>query len=202
MHLLPNQDEIVRVLLETGALRYGNFEYPTGLRSNQFVQLPLAMRHYQHAKMFGVGISRLLRANAEIRALIPQLSLVAPTSAGLPIAYSICEALRARQVYWAESDDTGAPIHFRQYLEPKHGECVVMVDDILRSGRKFRDLKGLLETHGAKVIGVAVIIYEPTPETVDLGDLPLYYLAKLEAKYYTDHQPTESEAIPPEEVWF
>ena len=201
MHLLPTQEEIVRVLRDTGALRYGHFKYPSGLRSNQYIQVPLAMRYYQHAKMFSVGISRLLRGNPEIRALIPQLSLVAPTIAGLPIAYGLCEALRARQVYWAESDEDGMPIHFPQFMGPEKGENVVMVDDILRSGSKFRELRQLLQERGANVIALAVTIYEPNPETVEFDELPIYYLAKVEATYYGEDEPPEAASIPPEEVW-
>src|SRR3989440_9727909 len=113
MHLLPTQDEVVRVLQETGALRDGHFEYPSGLHSNEYLQVPLAMRYYQHAKTLSVGLSRLLRANSEIRALIPQLSVVAPATGGLPVAYGVCEALRARQVYWAEQADHNQPLRFR-----------------------------------------------------------------------------------------
>ena len=39
---------------------------------------------------------------------------------------------------------------------------------------------------GATVVGLAVIIYQPTPNKRDFGSLPLYYLAKLEASYYAD----------------
>src|SRR5450755_3828437 len=105
MHLLPTPDEVVGILRETGALRDGHFEYPSGLHSNEYLQVPLAMRYYQHARTLSVGLSRLLRANSEIRTLIPRLSVVAPATAGLPVAYGICEALRAHQVYWAEKDD-------------------------------------------------------------------------------------------------
>ena len=105
MHLIPTQDEVVRVLRETGALRDGHFEYPNGLHSNEYLQVPLAMRYYQHARMLSVGLSRLLRANPEIRAMIPELSIVTPATAGLPVAYGVCEALRAKQVYWAERDE-------------------------------------------------------------------------------------------------
>jgi len=31
-----------------------------------------------------------------------------------------------------------------------------------------------------------VIIYQPAPETADFGSLPFYYLAKLDASYYSD----------------
>lgn len=203
MHLIPTQDEVVSVLRETGALRDGHFEYPRGLHSNEYLQVPLAMRHYQHQRMLSVGLSRLLRANSEIRAIIPQLSIVAPATAGLPVAYGVCEALRARQVYWAERDHDSVPLRFRQYMEPQPGEEVVLVDDILRTGSKLTELKQLLEAKGARVVGLAVIVYQPTPNTRDFGSLPLYYLAKLEASYYADSAHCElcKQGRPLESVW-
>ena len=186
MHLIPTQDEVVALLRDTGALRDGHFEYPSGLHSNEYLQVPQAMRHYQDQRMLSVGLSRLLRANPEIRAMVPQLSIVVPATAGLPVAFGVCESLRAKQVYWAEREHDDEPMRFRQYVEPQPGEQVVLVDDILRSGNKLAELKRLLEASGANVVGLAVVIYQPTPDTTSFGSLPLYYLAKLEASYYAD----------------
>src|ERR1700683_3451535 len=180
MHLVPTPDEVV------GALRDVHVQYTTGLHSNEYLQVTLAMRYYQHARMLSVGLSRLLRENPEIRAITPELSIVAPANAGLPVAYGVCEALRARQVYWAEREDTAQPMHFRQFLEQHPGEQVVLVDDILRSGRKLKEMRELLESRGARVVALAVVIYQPTPRTRDFGELPLYYLARLNASYYAD----------------
>src|SRR6266404_7792357 len=102
MHFIPTQEEVVAILRESGALRDGHFEYPSGLHSNEYLQVPLALRYYQHARTLSVALSRLLRANSEIHAMISQLSIVAPATGGLPVAYGVCEALRAHQVYWAE----------------------------------------------------------------------------------------------------
>ena len=87
MHLLPTHDEVVRVLRDTGALRDGHFVYSNGLHTNEYLQVPLAMRYYHHAKTLSVGLSRLVRANPEIRAMIPELSIVAPATGGLPVAH-------------------------------------------------------------------------------------------------------------------
>src|SRR6202030_2120609 len=186
MHLLPTQDEVVGILRETGALRDGHFEYPNGLHSNEYLQVPLAMRYYQHTRTLSVGLSRQLRANSEIRAMIPQLSIVAPATGGLPVAYGVCEALRAHQVYWAERENANEPQRFRQYLELKPGEKVLLVDDILRSGKKLAELKKLVEDNGGEVVGLAVMIYQPNPKTITFDPLPFYYLAKLDATYYKD----------------
>jgi orotate phosphoribosyltransferase len=203
MHLIPTQEEVVAVLRDTGALRDGHFEYPSGLHSNEYLQVPLAMRYYQHQRMLSVGLSRLLRANPEIRAIIPELSIVVPMTSGLPVAYGVCEALRAHQIYWAEREHDAEPLHFRQYLEQHPGEQVVLVDDILRTGSKLAELKRLVESRGAQVVGLAVVIYQPGPDTYDFGSLPFYYLAKLDARYYADAAHCElcKQGAPLEKVW-
>jgi len=203
MHLIPTQEEVVELLRRTGALRDGHFEYPNGLHSNEYLQVALAMRYYQHAKVLSVGLSRLLRANPEIRAITSELSIVAPATGGLPVAYGICEAMRAHQVYWSEEDESAGTIRFRQYLQQMRGEQVVQVDDILRTGQKLSELKQLIEANGALVVGLAVVIYQPTPKTPDFSPLPLYYLAKLDATYYTDAASCDlcRRGVPVEKVW-
>ena len=156
MHIIPTQEEVVAVLRETGALRDGHFEYPSGLHSNEYLQVPLAMRYYQYQRMLSVGLSRLLRANPEIRAIVPELSIVVPMTGGLPVAYGVTEALRAKQVYWAEREHDNEALRFRQYLDPQPGEQVVLVDDILRSGNKLVELKRLAAPAKAKVAARAI----------------------------------------------
>src|SRR5512140_2762786 len=186
MHIVPTQEDVVALLEQTGALRHGHFEYKNGLHANEYLQVPLAMRYYQHAKTLSVGLSRLVRANPEIRAVIPELSIVAPATGGLPVAYGVCEALRAHQVYWAERENENEPLRFRQYLEQVADERVLLVDDILRTGTKLTQLKKLVESSGARVVGLAVVVHQPTPQTPDFSPLPFFYLAKLDGIYYQD----------------
>jgi len=184
MHVLPTQDEIIRILNDTGALRGGHFELPNGMHTSQFLQLPLALRYYQHTRTFSVALSRLLRANPEISARIAELSVVTPASGGLPLAFGVSEALRCHQVYWAENE--GGRLRFRQYMEDHRGELVVIVDDTLRTGRKIAELKTLLESQGATVLALAVAIHQPRGPAVELDNLPLYTLARLDAEQYPD----------------
>lgn len=186
MHLIPTNEEVISMLRETGALRDGHFEYANGMHADEFLQVALAFRHYQYAKMLSVGLSRHLRADSEIRASIKDLSIVTPTTGGLPIAYGVCEALRAKQVYWAEQENDDGDMHFPQYVEQQPGEKVLLVDDILRSGKRFTKLRQLLEKNGAKVVGLAVAVYQPNPTIARFDDLPLFYLAKMDAVYYKD----------------
>ncbi len=203
MHLVPTQQEVEALLRGTGALRDGHFEYPNGLHSGEYLQVALAMRYYQHQRTLSVALSRCVRAHPEIRALIPTLSIAAPATGGLPVAYGVCEALRAHQVYWAEQVDESAPMRLRQFLELIPGEKVLLVDDILRTGRKLLELKALVEANGAEVVGLAVVIHQPTPQTPDFNPLPFFCLAKFDGLYYKDAASCDlcKQGVPLERVW-
>lgn len=191
------------MLRETGALREGHFEYPNGMHADEYLQVALAFRYFQFAKILSVGLSRRLRSDPEIRAMIKELSIVCPNTGGLPIAFGVCEALRARQVYWAEQDTDASPMRFRQFVEPGEGEKILLVDDILRSGRRLRELKWLVERAGADIVGLAVAVYQPNPTVEDLGPIPLFYLAKMDAVYYKDSSSCElcKKGVPVQKVW-
>lgn len=203
MNLVPSQEDVISLLRETGALKSGYFEYPNGLHASTYLNLPLALRYSQNVRTLCVGLSRKLRANSEIRAMLSDLSIVATAPNGLPVAYGLCEALRAHQVYWAAREDESQPLRFPQYLEVHPGEKVLIVDDILRTGRKLNELRRMVENAGAEVVGIAVLVYQPAPDTPDFGSLPLFYLAKLDAMYYKDAESAER-AYPgskAEKVW-
>lgn len=203
MHLIPTNEEVIAMLRETGALRDGHFEYANGMHSDEYLQVALAFRYYQYAKILSVGLSRRLRADTEIRAMIKELSIVCPNTGGLPVAYGVCEALRAHQVYWAEQDTDTSPMRFRQFVSPRPGEKVLLVDDILRSGRRLTELRNLVQSHGADIVGLAVAVYQPNPSVADFGSLPLYYLAKMDASYYKDSTACDlcRRGVPLQKLW-
>jgi orotate phosphoribosyltransferase len=183
MHLVPTEDEVLDLLRRTGGLREGHFEYRNGLHAREYLQVPLSMRYYETAKILSVGLSRLLRAHSDIRAMIPELSVVAPEAGGLPVAYGVCEALRAHQVYWAERDHNHEPLRFREFFELARGEKVVLVDDVLRTGRRMTQLKKLVEDNGGEVIALAVVVHQPMPGAAAFGELPFYSLATLQSTF-------------------
>lgn len=192
------------MLRQTGALRDGHFVYPNGMHADEFLQVALAFRYYKWAKILSVGLSRRLRADTEIRAMIKELSIVSPTTGGLPIAYGVCEALSAHQVYWAESEnDDPETMKFKQFIEPEEGEKVLLVDDILRSGRRLTTLRSMVERKGAKVVGLAVAVYQPNPTIANFGDLPIFHLAQMDATYYKDAESCElcKKGVPIEKIW-
>ena len=182
MDLIPSQQDVTELLLQTGALRHGHFRRPNGRHAEVHLQLAMVMRHYSESKALSVGLSRLLRLQDGVRRLPPAVSIVAPATGGLPVAYGVAEALSASQTYWAERENHS--LRFRQFMETHEGESVVLGDDLLRSGQKMRELKTLVEASGARVLAAAVLGHQEADEPVDLG-VPLLSLLRLKVKTWT-----------------
>jgi len=87
-------------------------------------------------------------------------------------------------------------------VEPAPGEKVLLVDDVLRSGRRLTKLRNLMESKGAEIVGIAVAVYQPNPSILDFGNLPLFYLAQLDALYYKDASSCElcKKGVPVEKI--
>src|SRR5690348_4697633 len=71
--LIPSENDVLDLLQKTGALRHGHFRRPTGRHAEIYLQLPLVMRHYAESKALSVGLSRLLRAQDEVRRHLPNI---------------------------------------------------------------------------------------------------------------------------------
>jgi orotate phosphoribosyltransferase len=184
MDIIPSPADVIEILHSTGALREGHFELPTGRHTNRYLQMPLALRHYQEAKMLSVALSRRLRSDVEISKHLPKVSIVCPATGGLPVAYGVGEALRAQQIYWAEKQPDQS-MQFRQFMEVHELEKIILVDDILRSGKMLRGMLQLFKERGAQVLGLGVIAKQPNAELIDFSPLPIYHLCEVQVEYFS-----------------
>ena len=62
MHLIPTNEEVITMLRQTGALREGHFEYPSGMHTDEYLQVALAFRYYEFAKILSVGVRPIPRS--------------------------------------------------------------------------------------------------------------------------------------------
>src|SRR5881409_1074647 len=112
--LIPEQDEVMRILSSTGAFREGHFVYPSGQHTPHYFQMPLAFRYYDTARVLAVALSRKFRLEKDISSQLPKVAVISPSSGGIPVAFGVRDALNAEQIYWAEQE--GGKRMFRQYI--------------------------------------------------------------------------------------
>ncbi|HZU26863.1 MAG TPA: phosphoribosyltransferase family protein [Bryobacteraceae bacterium] len=184
MDLLPSPEDVLALLRRTGALRDGHFAYTPEIHTDQHLETALAMRSWQNARLLSVALSRLVRGEIALRAVLPQLSIVAASASGIPIACGLAEVLHPAKVYWVERDDAAGPVRFAQFLRPCPGEKVLVVDDFIHSGRHLAEAAELLQSCDAKVEGIAVLIRQPNGTAISFGQVPVLSLASVPAPHY------------------
>jgi len=201
VELIPSQDTLMQILKRTGAFREGHFVYPNGKHSPHYFQMPLAFRYYDTARVLAVALSRKFRLEKDISSQLPKVSIISPSSGGIPVAFGVRDALNAEQIYWAEQEQ-GAR-QFRQYVNQGEVNPCIIVDDIIRSGHAINDTVRLVKELGARIIGCGAIVrFGTAPDEVE--GVPIKSLIDFDAKMYdNDDDCVEcKDGIQPEHVRF
>jgi orotate phosphoribosyltransferase len=198
VELLPRPEQVRALLIETGALREGHFEFPSGQHSTHYFQMPLAMRYHGNARVLNVALSRLLRTEPEVLAALPDCAIVAPAAGGIPVAFGVREALNADQIFWAEKDN--GKYYFRQYLDARGIKCI-LVDDVVRSGKVTNQMVQLIRDAGASIVAIGSLVHFKDAE-LTIGEIPYYTLLEVEPQFHMRSECPECRAgHPVEQVW-
>ena len=179
--LIPSTETVMQILKRTGAFREGHFVYPNGKHSPYYFQMPLAFRYYDTARVLAVGLSRKFRIDRDISSQLPKVSIISPSSGGIPVAFGVRDALNAEQIYWAEKE--GEHRMFRQYINQGEINPCIIVDDIIRSGHAIGETAGLVRELGAPIIGCGAIVrFKSAPN--ELEGVTIKSLVEFDAKMY------------------
>jgi orotate phosphoribosyltransferase len=179
--LVPSAEEVMDILVKTGAYRRGHFVYPNGKRASHYFQMPLAFRYYNNARFLSVGLSRLFRMEKSISSRLPKVSVVSPSPGGIMVAFGVREALGAEQIYWAEMEN--GKRQFRQYIGQGDVYPAIIVDDINRTGSAIRETIELVKELGSEVIGIGTIVkFEDAPNEFD--GIPAKSLLSFDVNFY------------------
>lgn len=181
VELIPSQDAIMQILQRTGAFREGHFIYPSGRHSPHYFQMPLAFRYYDTARVLAVALSRKFRLEKDISSQLPKVSVISPSSGGIPVAFGVRDALNAEQIYWAEQEE--GKRQFRQYVNQGEVNPCIIVDDIIRSGNAIDETVKLVKSLGARIIGCGTIVrFKSAPDEVE--GVPIKSLVDFDAHMY------------------
>jgi orotate phosphoribosyltransferase len=201
VQLIPSPEEIMQILKRTGAFREGHFVYPNGKHTAHYFQMPLAFRYYDTARVLAVALSRKFRVDRDIASQLPKVSIISPSSGGIPVAFGVRDALSAQQIYWAEQEN--GKRMFRQYVNQGDINPCIITDDIIRSGHAIEETVELVRGLGAPIIGCGAIVrFTSAPDQIE--GVPIKSLVEFDEKFYdTAEQCDEcTKGVPEEHVRF
>lgn len=187
------RDEVLDEFRAAGALLEGHFILTSGLHSPVYLQCARVMMNAAR----GEKLCRALAQAVRERFSNDAFDLVAsPAMGGVVVGYEMGRQLGVDAIFVERVEGTFA---LRRGFEIASGARVLVVEDVVTTGKSSRECIDCLTDLGATVVGEASLI-DRSNGTVDLG-VPLLSLAAIEAPAYpADKLPAslaESPAIKP-----
>ena len=137
-------------LTRCGAHQRGHFLLSSGLHSADYLQCALYFAHPRRAAHAGQLLARAITDAG----LAPHM-IVAPAMGGLIIGHEAARALDVPFIFTERED--GEMVLKRGFgLEP--GQRVVVVEDVVTTGRSTKEVLAILEDLAGEVIGVASVV--------------------------------------------
>ncbi len=140
--------DVATLLRETGALLRGHFRLSSGLHSPGYVQCARLLEHPRNAKAIGAALA------AKLHAMRPA-KIVAPALGGVVIGYTVAEALDLPSIFTERNE---GQMSLRRGFRIEEGEAVVIVEDVVTTGKSTRETAAVVERSGGRVVGFASIL--------------------------------------------
>lgn len=167
-----NDEQVLKIFEENGALLKGHFLLSSGLHSPRYLQCALVLQHPDTAGSLCTELAEKIRADPRIG----QIDLViAPALGGVIVAHEVARALGVRALF-TERQNTEMLLRRGFRLEP--GERALVVEDVVTTGGSTREVMDVVRKLGAIPVGAGSLI-DRSGGAVDLG-IPRHALAVLE----------------------
>lgn len=170
------EEEIIEVLEEVGAVRKGHFRLTSGRHSDTYIQCA-------RIQEFPTVNNRLAKEAVWHLPEGIEIDLVAaPAVGGIVFGYAVAAALDKRFI-WSERVD-GA-MTFRRNFTLDKGERVLVCEDVVTTGGSVQELIDIIEELGGIVVGVVSMIDRGGARKFDD---PYYPLIKLPAPSWDESE--------------
>lgn len=186
-----NQQEVMEELKKAGALLTGHFKLSSGLHSDAYVQCALAFCRPLLAERLGEALAEKLG--------YPEADIVlGPALGGVVIAQEVARALskhHKREVLSLFSEHKETTMELRRGFAIHTGDQVVMVEDVVTTGKSILEAAELVKQAGGNIIGWATTVdrsggaFKSTPSLTSLVSMDL-------VKHEPDNCPLCRDGVP------
>ena len=166
------EKDILKLFKDENALLSGHFLLSSGLHSPHYMQCALVLQKPWVAEKLCMELAKKVKA-------FKAQAVIGPALGGMIVSYEMGRVLKVRSLF-AERVDGAFTL--RRGFSLKKNERVLVVEDVITTGRSTYEVIDLVEKLGAKVAGVASIVDRSDGAAVFTQDF--HPLCKINIKTY------------------
>ena len=170
----------LNILKKTNALLEGHFILSSGLHSDKYIQCAKLLSFPHLAKKICISLSKKIRKNFKKIDVI-----LTPAIGGIIIGYEIGKLLKKETMF---CERVNGKFSLRRGFNIKKNSRVLIVDDVITTGKSSLECAKLISKSKAKILGFACLIDRSTKKNLKIKkkiishmkiDVPTYDKKKL-----------------------
>ena len=143
-------DESLKILKETNALLEGHFILSSGLHSNQYVQCAKLLSYPKQAETICASLTKKIKKNYNNIDIV-----LSPAIGGIVVGYEVGRQLNVQTIFAERFEDKFV---LRRGFSISKDSNVLIVEDVITTGKSAIECSELLKKYQANMIGYACII--------------------------------------------
>ena len=150
----------LNILKKTNALLDGHFVLSSGLHSSKYIQCAKLLSYPHLAKNICVSLSKKIKKNYKKIDLI-----LSPAMGGIIIGYEIGKLLKKETIF---CERVKGSFKLRRDFNIKKKSRVLIVEDVITTGKSSLECVKLIKKAGAKLLGFSCIIDRSNKKTLKI----------------------------------
>ena len=142
--------ESLKILRETNALSAGHFILSSGLHSSKYVQCAQLMSKPNQAQKICKSLASKVESEFKNFDLI-----LSPAMGGIIVGYELGKILNKQTIF---SERVNGEFKLRRDFQIEKGNKVLIVEDVITTGKSSLECSQLVEENNALIVGYACII--------------------------------------------
>ena len=177
------------VLKKTKALLEGHFVLSSGLHSPQYVQCAKLLSYPKKSEKFCKSLS------TKIKKKFKKIDIIlSPAMGGIVIGYIVGNLLNKETIFCERVD---GKFTLRRGFSIKKNSKVLIVEDVITTGKSSLECARLVKKYKSKVVGYACLINRSSKPSLKIKDKNIVSQIKLEIPTYKKNDlPIELKKIP------
>ena len=181
--------ESLKVLRKTNALLEGHFVLSSGLHSNIYIQCAKLLSFPNLSKKICHSLSKKIRKKFKKIDLI-----LSPAIGGIVIGYEIGKLLNKETIF---CERVKRKFTLRRGFYIKKSSKVLIVEDVITTGKSSMECVSLIKKAKAQLIGFACIIDRSNKKSLKIKKKPLVSQLKIQAQtFHKNNLPLSLKKIP------
>jgi len=178
----------LNILKKTNALLEGHFVLSSGLHSSKYIQCAKLLSYPHLAEKICKSLAKKISKNFKNFDLI-----LAPAMGGIIIGYEIGRILKKETIF---CERVKGRFSLRRGFQIRKGSKVIIIEDVITTGKSSMECVKLIKENKAKLIGFASIIDRSTKQSLRIKKKIISHLKINVPTYKKNKLPKELKLIP------